>query len=104
MAQFKIISVEDAKRKLQNPEAILVDVRDAESFIDGHTESAIHLSEKNLSDFVKGTPKETPVLVICHHGKSSLGVAQYLTIQGFEDVSSIEGGYEAWMTEIKETV
>jgi len=96
MAQFKIISVKDARQRLHNSQAILVDIRDAQSFIKEHTESAIHLSEKNLSDFVNGTPKQIPVFVMCYHGNNSQGVAHYLTIQGFEDVSSIDGGYEAW--------
>ena len=100
MAQFKFISVEDARKKLLDSQTILVDIRDVESYLNSRLKSAVHLSEKNLSDFVKGTPKKTPVMVMCYHGKSSQGVAHYLTIQGFENVYSIEGGYEAWEKEI----
>jgi len=95
MARFKQISAEEAKRKMKDPLTILVDIRDVDSYLNNHLDSAIHLSERNLSDFVNGTPKKTQVLVMCYHGKSSQGVAHYLTIQGFENVYSIDGGYEA---------
>ncbi|EEZ42274.1 thiosulfate sulfurtransferase GlpE [Photobacterium damselae subsp. damselae CIP 102761] len=39
---------------------------------------------------------EQPVIVMCYHGISSQGAAQYLLHQGFEQVYSLEGGFEAW--------
>lgn len=37
-----------------------------------------------------------PVLVMCYHGNSSKSAAQYLLTQGFDQVYSIDGGFEAW--------
>ena len=37
-----------------------------------------------------------PVLVMCYHGISSRGAAQFLIGQGFESVYSVDGGFEAW--------
>jgi thiosulfate sulfurtransferase len=39
---------------------------------------------------------EQPILVMCYHGISSQGAAQYLVNQGFEQVYSVDGGFEAW--------
>jgi thiosulfate sulfurtransferase len=39
---------------------------------------------------------EQPILVMCYHGISSQGAAQYLVNQGFEEVYSVDGGFEAW--------
>jgi thiosulfate sulfurtransferase len=39
---------------------------------------------------------EQPVLVICYHGISSQGAAQYLVNQGFEQVYSVVGGFDEW--------
>ncbi len=33
---------------------------------------------------------------MCYHGISSQGAAQYLVNQGFEEVYSVDGGFEAW--------
>ncbi|MGL5628515.1 MAG: rhodanese-like domain-containing protein, partial [Plesiomonas shigelloides] len=37
-----------------------------------------------------------PVIVMCYHGNSSQGAAQYLVNQGFDEVYSLNGGFEAW--------
>src|SRR5262249_22826635 len=44
------------------------------------------------------------VICICHHGMRSLQVALYLEQQGFEDVINLEGGIDAWSTEIDPSV
>ena len=37
-----------------------------------------------------------PVACLCHHGVRSLRVAAYLAQQGFDNVSNITGGIDAW--------
>jgi thiosulfate sulfurtransferase len=39
---------------------------------------------------------DTPVIVCCYHGISSQQAAQFLIHQGFEEVYSLDGGFEAW--------
>ena len=46
------------------------------------------------------TDFETPVVVVCYHGNSSQGAAQYLAQQGFETVFSMDGGFEAWRSQL----
>ena len=41
---------------------------------------------------------DQPVLVLCYHGNSSKGAAQYLINQGFDQVYSVDGGFDAWRT------
>lgn len=93
---LKRISPHQAKEKLANVNTILADIRDEESFRSGHVEGATHLTQENLSTFLSSTSKSTPILVMCYHGNSSQMVAQFLTEQGFEDVYSVDGGYEGW--------
>ncbi|MDE0931482.1 MAG: rhodanese-like domain-containing protein, partial [Halioglobus sp.] len=40
--------------------------------------------------------RDQPLLIYCYHGNSSQGAADYFFNQGFEDVYSMDGGYEAW--------
>jgi len=40
-----------------------------------------------------------PVIVYCYHGNSSLGGTMYLKEQGFQDVRSMQGGFEEWRLE-----
>lgn len=45
-----------------------------------------------------------PVACLCHHGGRSLQVAAFLAQQGFEDVSNITGGIDAWSHELDPSV
>jgi len=46
--------------------------------------------------FLAAADRDQPLLVYCYHGNSSQGAADYFFNQGFEDVYSMDGGYEAW--------
>lgn len=91
---FKRINEQQAREKLSISGAVLLDIRDADSYNAGHLEDAIHLTNENVQNIITETDKQLPVLVMCYHGNSSQSVAAYLSQQGFTDVYSIDGGYE----------
>ena len=96
MEQFVVISVEQAQQKLQQSGVALVDIRDPQSYAAGHAQGAFHLTNETLQNLMQNNEFDTPVMVMCYHGNSSRGAAQYLLHQGFEEVYSIDGGFEAW--------
>ncbi|WP_145578275.1 thiosulfate sulfurtransferase GlpE [Yersinia alsatica] len=96
MEQFETISVEQAHTRLKENQAVLVDIRDPQSYEAGHAPEAFHLTNSSLHTFMQQTDFEQPVMVMCYHGNSSKGAAQYLLQQGFEAVYSIDGGFDAW--------
>ncbi|EOW2371662.1 thiosulfate sulfurtransferase GlpE [Cronobacter sakazakii] len=96
MDQFECINVEEAHQKLQQGNAVLVDIRDPQSYAMGHTPGAFHLTNATLPVFMQQTDFDVPVLVMCYHGNSSKGAAQYLLHQGFDQVYSVDGGFDAW--------
>lgn len=96
MSSFKQIDVIGAKAMLDQQQAVLVDIRDPGSFTLGHPQDAIHLSNDSLATFIQEVEFDRPVLVICYHGISSQGAAEYLVNQGYEQVYSIDGGFDAW--------
>ncbi|MUJ28245.1 thiosulfate sulfurtransferase GlpE [Aliivibrio fischeri] len=98
MDQFQHISVVDAQEKLQQQDlnVVLVDIRDPQSFIRGHVENAFHLTNDTIVELMNEVDFEQPVLVMCYHGHSSQGAAQYLVNQGYEEVYSVDGGFEGW--------
>ena len=79
MEQFECINVEEAHQKLHQQTAVLVDIRDPQSYAMGHT-----------------TKFDRAGMVMCYHGNSSKGAAQYLLQQGFDKVYSVDGGFDAW--------
>ena len=96
MSEFQHISLVAADSLLQAGAARLVDIRDPASFRSAHAPGAFHLTNDTLVSFMQQTDFETPVLVMCYHGNSSKGAAQYLLQQGFDKVYSVDGGFDAW--------
>ena len=96
MEQFAHISVIDTQQKLEQENARVVDIRDEQSFTAGHIEGSVHLTNGSLQPFMALTEFDTPVIVCCYHGVSSQQAAQFLIHQGFDEVYSMDGGFEAW--------
>lgn len=96
MDQFETIEIEQAYARWQRGDAALVDIRDPQSFEAGHVPGALHLTNGSLVSFMQQSDLDQPVMVMCYHGNSSRGAAQYLIQQGFSAVYSINGGFDAW--------
>jgi|SRR5687767_10464629 thiosulfate sulfurtransferase len=90
------IEIHEAKERLDQEQAVFVDIRDPASYRAAHIPGALHLHDGNVQDFVQNTDKEKPVVVYCYHGNSSLGAAAYFLENGFKNVASMSGGFEAW--------
>ncbi|WNW12150.1 thiosulfate sulfurtransferase GlpE [Pseudomonas sp. DTU_2021_1001937_2_SI_NGA_ILE_001] len=95
MTDFKRISAEQA-HTLREQGAVLVDIRDPQTFAGSHISGARHLDNHSLAGFIADTEPSQPVIVVCYHGNSSQNAAAYLASQGFTDVYSLDGGFEAW--------
>ena len=94
---FKRISVAEAQELLQtNPATQVIDIRDEESFEQGHIESAQHVYNSNVQEFIAAADMDQPLLVCCYHGNSSQSAAAYFAEQGFDQSYSLDGGFEAW--------
>lgn len=96
MTDFKRIPVAQALTLIEQQQAVVADIRDESSFAAGHITGAFHLSNGNLNVFMQQTDVTVPVVVVCYHGNSSQGAAQYLAQQGFEQVFSMDGGMHSW--------
>lgn len=96
-ATAKAMSGEDLnkieKDDKEKEKYLVIDVRDAKEYNEGHVKHAINLP---LSDFDKGIEKinswkEKPVVVYCNTGKKSKEAADKLLKAGFKDVSDAKG-------------
>lgn len=96
MTQFKHINIADTATHLAADSATICDIRDETSFKNGHIEGAFHLTNQSMAQLMNDIDFDRPVIVVCYHGHSSQGAAQYLISQGFEDVYSLDGGFTEW--------
>ena len=90
------IQIHDAKKKLDQKECVFVDIRDPGSYRQAHIPGAVHLHDANVQGFLQNTDKNASVVVYCYHGNSSLGATAFLIENGFKEVASMSGGFEAW--------
>jgi thiosulfate sulfurtransferase len=95
MTDFKRIPPEQAKA-LRDQGAVLVDVRDAQTFASNHIPDSHHLDNHSIAEFIRSADLDKPLVVLCYHGNSSQSAAAYLVGQGFSEVYSMDGGFELW--------
>ena len=85
-----------AKVQLDGGRTLFIDIRDPDSYREGHIPGALHLTDENVQQFLSEADKAHPTIVCCYHGNSSQGAAAFLLSQGFTDVKSLTGGFEGW--------
>lgn len=93
---FRRIGIAEAEEILKRPGVVILDVRDVQSYHRGHIDKAQNVSTRNLGDVIGSTRKTAPILIYCYRGNASQEYAKILCDFGFEDVLSLDGGFEAW--------
>lgn len=94
---FKRISVSDAKELMrEKPATQVIDIRDENSYEQGHIDDARHVHNSNVQTFLNEADFNQPLVVCCYHGNMSQSAAAYFAEQGFNESYSLDGGFEAW--------
>lgn len=93
---FRRIDAARAAQLLSRDDVRIFDSRDAARFERAHIAGAQRLSSANLDALLLGTPKTTPVLLVCYHGNASQTYGQMFADFGFAEVYSLDGGFAAW--------
>jgi len=96
------ITVQEAKaRLLENPRAVLVDVREDSEWQNGHAVQAVHLGKGVLErDIEKAIPDpNVEIIMYCGGGFRSVLTAEVAQRMGYRNVSSMMGGYKALVKE-----
>ena len=96
MKPFKHIDVAQAKVMVESGNVTVVDIRDHAVYMQGHLPGAKSISDDTIDTFLKETDKQKPLLCYCYHGISSQSAANFFAHEGFVDVYSMDGGFEAW--------
>ena len=100
---FNQINVHEAKKKMEGG-AILIDVREDWEYEKGHVEGSRWIPLAKLKEESKDLDKEKEYLLMCKMGGRSQRAAGWLSENGFEKVSNVQGGIMGWADEIDENV
>ena len=104
MKKFNTVTVKDMPVLLENETAVLLDCRLLRDYKNGHIENAMHAHDGLVESMIKKTDKATPLVIYCYHGHNSEHLAELFANFGFNQVYSVEGGYEQWLQTMTEVV
>ena len=98
---YKELSTAEAVRLINNEDAAVVDVSNADSFRKAHIAGAWNLPLNQLknpgADIEK--LKQRPIIVVCKTGNTAHQAAAGLLKQGFASVSLLRGGMSQWIAD-----
>ncbi len=93
---MKSIDVGTLQRLMNDAATTLLDVRNADELAIAALPDARHIPLDQLAGRMAELNPAAPIAVLCHHGMRSHMAALMLLRAGFEDVSNVEGGIDAW--------
>lgn len=88
----------EATRLMNQPGALVLDVREDAEFASGHLPKARHIPLAQLGTRIGEIAKfkEKPVIVTCRSGARSGSACRALRNAGFTQVYNLKGGVPAW--------
>ena len=97
-ANYKDADVKGFAELTEDPNVVVLDVRTADEFKDGHIEGATNIDQAK-SDFIQKAKETLPtgktIAVYCRSGRRSASAAGILAAEGYETVN-LKGGILAW--------
>jgi adenylyltransferase/sulfurtransferase len=88
----------------ENPNVVLVDVRESYEWEICHIRDAVLIPLGELPDRLNEFEGQTDIVTYCHTGVRSLRALEILKAAGFSKVRSLRGGIDAWAVEVDPTL
>ncbi len=102
---FKNARPREIKQRLDAGEALrLIDVREQYEYTIAHIDTATLLPMSEIQTWWQALPRDEELIVICHHGVRSAQVCTALHGAGFEHLTNMTGGIDAWSAEVDSSV
>ena len=97
-ATIQQIDIDEARRMLERPGTVLVDVRESDEWRQGHIPQAVGIPRGFLELRIeeKVPDHKAPVILQCASGTRSLLAARALHEMGYENLFNLNGGFNAW--------
>jgi rhodanese-related sulfurtransferase len=74
----------------------LIDVRSPDEFRKERIEGARNVPVDTMNNGMDSMDRDTPLLIYCKIGKRCIKAVELLSEMGFEDVTVLDGGIDAW--------
>ena len=94
------VTAQEAVAMINREDALMLDIRSQESFLQGHVTNAINIPKDSLDAMQSKLAdyKEKPIIVACNRGNSAIAVGSSLKKMGFSQVVILKDGMTGWQT------
>ena len=95
---FRRITAEEMKTLFDRGEITIIDVRDANAYLQGHIPGALQIPVSRIDGETSYLPKDKMIVTYCTcPAEESSGMAvQILAHRGIANAAALQGGLEAW--------
>ncbi len=93
------ITVKDfLAHRIENPQTIVIDVRDDENWEEGHIPGAIHIHKTKITEEIAAKVSDKNAEIICHCGGGQSGprAAEELREMGYVNAIALQGGFRSY--------
>jgi molybdopterin/thiamine biosynthesis adenylyltransferase/rhodanese-related sulfurtransferase len=97
-AEISEIDATDARALIETETPLVLDVREQNEWDEGHIPGAVHIPRGNLESRIERAAPDParPVLIYCSVGNRSAFAAKTLSELGYEEITSLAGGFTDW--------
>ncbi|MGC1182176.1 rhodanese-like domain-containing protein [Legionella sp.] len=92
----KALSPQDIVDLMNNELAVVIDLRDKESFKKGHIINSVNVKNEDFEQKKMDKYKNKPVILVCERGLQAPALAKKISLQGYQPMV-LAGGIEAWL-------
>ncbi|KAB3531828.1 rhodanese-like domain-containing protein [Alkaliphilus serpentinus] len=94
---FQQLLPEEAHQVINNnPDVIIIDIRERNDYEKGHIRDATAIPYKELKASLDQWNTDSTYLIYCNNGKDSMKASKLMAESGFPRVFTIVGGYKNW--------
>ena len=92
------LSPQQLVNKVNQGEAMVVDLRDSSEFNKGHIIDALNIPHAKLKDQLQQleSHREKPIILVCKMGQHAGAGGKLLAAEGFTDINRLNGGMMEW--------
>lgn len=93
------LSLSDATSLLNHKHAVLIDLRDAITFSNGHIVNALNFPQADIMSSLDKLKKyqDKPIILVDTNGRQAAGIVHQLLKNGFSKPYCLVGGIQTWL-------
>ncbi|MEO1226815.1 MAG: rhodanese-like domain-containing protein [Pseudomonadota bacterium] len=79
----------------------VLDIREPDELAVCIIDGSVTIPMQRVPDALDGLPRETPLIIVCHHGVRSAMVTAFLRRNGFDNALNLASGIDAWARDVE---